>query len=128
MSASAEIFIEAQEPKARFDYLLTLRDAGGQVLAGKDVVINCEGDGSLQPAHNAKQLIRETNAEGQVRFQWFRRGIFGRDVKAVITVEGRDLPDSVVTLENTEPDYSTTSYRTKIYPYKVGGRAVWPSR
>ncbi|HEU0075850.1 MAG TPA: hypothetical protein VFS30_17765 [Dehalococcoidia bacterium] len=124
MSASAEIFIEAQEPKARFDYLLTLRDAEGQVLVGKDVVITCEGDGSLQYSHNAKQLVRETNAEGQVKFQWFRRGIFGRDVKAVVTVEGRDLPDSVVTLEPTDPEYSTTSFRTRVYPMKVPHRPV----
>jgi hypothetical protein len=124
LSASAEIFIEAQEPKARFDYLLTLRDAAGQILAGKDVVITCEGDGSLQSAHNAKQLIRETNAEGQVKFQWFRRGIFGRDVKAVVNVEGRDMPDSVVTLESVEPEYSSTSYRTRIYPLKVPRRGV----
>ena len=124
MSASAEIFIEAQEPKARFDYLLTLRDAEGQILAGKDVRITCEGDGSLQSAHNAKELTRETNDEGQVKFQWFRRGIFGRDVKAMITVEGRDLPDSVVTLESIEPEYSTTSYRTRIYPLKVPPRRV----
>jgi hypothetical protein len=123
LSASAEIFIEAQEPKARFDYLLTLRDAAGQILAGKDVVITCEGDGSLQSAHNAKQLIRETNAEGQVKFQWFRRGIFGRDVKAVINVEGKD-PGTAVTLETTEPEYSTTSYRTRIYPLKVPRKSV----
>ena len=128
MSASAEIFIESQEPKARFDYLLTLRDANGNIIAGKDVLITCEGDGSLQSAHNAKELVRETDAEGQVKFQWFRRGIFGRDVKAIVTVEGRDLPDSVVTLESVEPEYSSTSYRTKIYPFRVGGRSVWPQR
>ena len=121
MSASAEIFIQAQEPKARFDYLLTLRDADGQILAGKDVLISIEGDGSLQPSHNAKDLVRETNAEGQVKFQWFRRGIFGRDVNAILNVEGRDLPDSVVTLESTEPEYSTTSFRTKLYS-KLRGR------
>jgi hypothetical protein len=123
LSPSAEIFVEAQEPKARFDYKATLRDANGQILAGKDIVITCEGDGSLQSAHNAKQLTREANAEGQVKFQWFRRGIFGRDVKATINVEGRD-PGSVVTLESTEPEYSTTSYRTRIYPLKVPHRPV----
>jgi hypothetical protein len=127
LSASAEIFIESQEPKARFDYQLTLRDAAGNILAGKDVVISCEGDGSLQPAHNAKELVRETNAEGQVKFQWFRRGIFGRDVKAVVSVEGRE-PESIVTLESIEPEYSSTSYRTKIYPYKVGGKSYYPRR
>jgi len=124
LSASAEIFIEAQEPKARFDYKVTLRDANGQPLAAKDVVITCDGDGSLQPAHNAKQLVRETNADGEVKFQWFRRGIFGRDVKAMVSVEGRDLPDSQVTLESTEPNYATTSYRTKIYPLKVPPKRV----
>ena len=123
MSPSAEIFVEAQEPKARFDYKATLRDANGQILAGKDIVITCEGDGSLQTAHNAKQLTRETNADGEVKFQWFRRGIFGRDVKAVINVEGKD-PGTAVTLETTEPEYSTTSYRTKIYPLKVPRKSV----
>ncbi len=115
MSASAEIFIQAQEPKARFDYMLTLHDANGQILPGMDVVITCEGDGSLQPSHNAKELVRETNAEGQAKFQWFRRGIFGRDVKTVLNVEVRDLPDAVVTLETTEAAYATTSYQTKVY-------------
>jgi hypothetical protein len=118
LSQSAEIFIEAQEPKARFDYKVTLRDANGQSLAGKDVVITCDGDGSLQPAHNAKELVRETNADGEVKFQWFRRGIFGRDVHAVVSVEGRD-EGTEVALETTEPDYSTTSYRTKIYPMRI---------
>jgi hypothetical protein len=123
LSPSAEIFVEAQEPKARFDYKATLRDSTGQVLVGKDIVITCEGDGSLQTGHNAKELVRETNAEGEVKFQWFRRGIFGRDVKAVVTVEGRD-PGTEVTLETTEPEYSTTSYRTRIYPLKVPHRPV----
>ena len=123
MSPSADIFVEAQEPKARFDYKATLRDANGQILAGKDIVITCEGDGSLQTAHNAKQLTRETNADGEVKFQWFRRGIFGRDVKAVINVEGKD-PGTAVTLETTEPEYSTTSYRTRIYPLKVPRKSV----
>ncbi len=122
MSAIAEIFIEAQEPKARFDYLLTLRDADGQILAGKNVVITCEGDGSLQPGHDAKELTRETNAEGQARFQWFRRGIFGRDVKAILNLEAPDLPDSVVTLESTETEFSTTSFRTKVYSKLRGKR------
>ncbi len=122
MSAIAEIFIEAQEPKARFDYLLTLRDADGQILAGKNVVITCEGDGSLQPSHNAKELNRETNAEGQARFQWFRRGIFGRDVKAILNLEAPDMADSVVTLESTETEFSTTSFRTKVYSKLRGKR------
>jgi hypothetical protein len=128
LSASAEIFIESAEPKARFDYVLTLRDANGEILAGKDVVLSCEGDGSLQPRHDAKEIVRETNDEGQIKFQWFRRGIFGRDIKAMIYVEGRDLPDSVVTLESTEPEYSSTSYRTKVHPWHFQGRTVWPSR
>jgi len=122
LSAIAEIFIEAQEPKARFDYLLTLRDAAGQILAGKDVVITCEGDGSLQPSHNAKELTRQTNADGQARFQWFRRGIFGRDVKAILNLEAPDLPDSVVTLESTETEFSTTSFRTTVYSTLRGKR------
>lgn len=126
MSDSVSIFVDEHDPKSRFDYTVTLRDASGQPLAGKDVVISCEGDGSLQPGHNAKELVRETNAEGQVTFQWFRRGIFGRDVRATVSAKGRDLPNAQVTLESTEPEYSSTSYRTKKWPLKVGGKSVWP--
>jgi len=125
VKASAEIFVENADPKTRFPFKLTLCDAGGQPLPAKDVLISVEGDGSLQQGHNAKTLTRETNASGEVEFSWFRRSIFGRDAKAVVSVEPRDLPDAQIKLEATELDQVNTSYRTKIYPLKVGGRNIY---
>lgn len=123
MKASVGIFVESGDPRSRFNYRLTLRDASGQPLAG-DVVLSVEGDGSLQPGHDAKTITRETDAQGEVLFAWFRRSIFGRDVKATVSAEPRNLPDAQVTLDPAEVETLNTSYRTRTYPLKVGGRAI----
>jgi hypothetical protein len=116
VKTSVGILVDSQDPKSRFNYKLTLRDASGAVLAGKDVVLSVEGDGSLQPGHDAKTMTRETNAQGEIVFAWFRRSIFGRDVKATVSAEPRNLPDAEVTLEPTEVEMLNTSYRTRTYP------------
>ena len=123
MKASVGIFVESGDPRSRFNYRLTLRDASGQPLAG-DVVLSVEGDGSLQPGHDAKTITRETDAQGEVLFAWFRRSIFGRDVKATVSAEPRNLPDAEVTLDPAEVETLNTSYRTRTYPLRVGGRAI----
>jgi hypothetical protein len=119
LSASVAIIVESTDPKSRFDYKITLSGADGKPITGADVVVSVEGDGSLQPGHDAKQLTRETNAAGEALVSWFRRSIFGRDVKATVTAAARDLPEAVVTLEPTAIETSTTSYRTRTYPLKV---------
>jgi hypothetical protein len=116
VNASAAIFVEKGDPRSRFNYKLTLHDANGQPLAGKDVVLSIEGPGSLQPGHDAKSITRETDAQGEVLFAWFRRSIFGRDINATVSVEPRDLPDAQITLEPAEVDNVQTSYRTRTYP------------
>ena len=125
MKASADIFVENGDPRTRFPFKLTLSDATGQPLPAKDVLLSVEGDGSLQQGHDAKTLTRETNAHGEVEFSWFRRSIFGRDAKAIVSVEPRDLPDAQITLEPIELEQVNTSYRTKIYPLKVSGRNIY---
>jgi hypothetical protein len=125
VKASVGIFVESGDPTSRFNYKLTLRDADGQPLPGQDVVLSVEGDGSLQPGHDAKTMTRETNAQGEIVFAWFRRSIFGRDVKATVSSEPRNLPDAKVELEPTEVQTLNTGFRTKTYPLKVGGRNIW---
>ena len=125
MEASVAIFVESTDPRSRFDYKVTLKDAGGQPLANRDVVLSVDGDGSLQTGFNSKQIVRETNAEGEMLFSWFRRSIFGRDVKATVSAEPKDLPDAEITLESTEVEFVNTSYRTKTYPLRVGGRNIY---
>jgi len=125
LDASVGIFMESTDPKSRFDFKVTLNDAAGQPLAGRDVVLSVQGDGSLQPGHDAKTMTRETDAQGEVVFSWFRRSIFGRDVKATVSAEPRDLPDAELTLETTEIEALNTSYRTRTYPLRVGGQNIY---
>jgi hypothetical protein len=122
---SVGIIVEKTDPRARFDYKVTLRDGTGQALAAKDVLLAVEGDGSLQPGHDAKSITRETNAEGEILFSWFRRSIFGRDVKATVSAEPRDLPDAQIDLESAEVEQVNTSYRTRTYPLRVGGKNIY---
>jgi hypothetical protein len=70
-------------------------------------------------------MTRETNADGEIEFSWFRRSIFGRDVKATVSAEPKDLPDAQITLEPTELEQTNTSYRTKTYPLRIGGRNIY---
>jgi hypothetical protein len=116
VKASVAIFVEKGDPRSRFNYKLTVCDAKGQPLAGKDVVLSVDGPGSLQPGHDAKSMTRETDAQGEVLFAWFRRSIFGRDINATVSVEPRDLPDAQISLEPTEIENLQTSYRTRTYP------------
>lgn len=117
MSASVGILVESTDPRSRFNYKLTLKAADGKPLARHDVVLRVEGDGSLQTTHDAKQIVRETDAAGEITFAWFRRSIFGRDVKATVSAEASDLAGAEVTLEPAEAEKMVnTSYRTRTWP------------
>lgn len=83
---------------SRHSYRLTLQGANGEPLAGREVTVRIEGDGSLAPTFDAKEMKRETDDEGCLLITWYRRGIFTRGVKATLTVLAPD-PDVVVSLE-----------------------------
>jgi hypothetical protein len=87
VSASASISVDAGEPTVRLIFRLTLTGAGGAPVAGEEVVFRVEGDGSLQPRHDAKDLRRVTDASGQAEITWYRRSIFGRHVRATLSVD-----------------------------------------
>ncbi|HEY4684596.1 MAG TPA: hypothetical protein VII57_00985 [Dehalococcoidia bacterium] len=83
---------------SRHVYRLTLRDASGQPLVGKEVVVALQGDGSLAPGFSSKEVRREMDEAGAALVMWYRRGISGRDVKAVLSVTDAP-PDSSVAFE-----------------------------
>lgn len=99
-SVSVPIFVQATDATSRLYYKATLT-RGGQPVANEEVTVSLEGDGSLQPGHDAKSIIRETDASGVVPVTWYRRSIFGRDVKATLTV-ATPHADCSLTLEPTE--------------------------
>ncbi|MPZ48242.1 MAG: hypothetical protein GEU75_02835 [Dehalococcoidia bacterium] len=109
-SANASIFEPKLSNNGQLHFELTLRDSAGQPIAGRDVRVSLDGDGSLAPRRSVKDVVRETNAEGSARVTWYRSSIFGRDVHATLSVE-TDL-DAALTLTRLEREQVQTGPRT----------------
>jgi hypothetical protein len=107
-SVSLPIALKAEDPTSRLHYKATVTRSG-QPASGEIRVV-LEGDGSLQPGHSAKELVRETDASGAALITWYRRSIFGRDIKATLTVIAPD--DCSTRVEETEaPSNLHTGWR-----------------
>jgi hypothetical protein len=85
--ASIPIFTENGSNTVRMSFRFTVKQADGSPLAGEECTVTLEGDGSLAPRHDSKRIYRTTNSEGGSEAIWYRRGIYGRDVHATLTVE-----------------------------------------
>jgi hypothetical protein len=106
MSAVSESISEpADSAVGRLNYELIVTRAG-QPVAGEEIVVRLEGDGSLAPSFSSKEIRRETDAEGRALITWYRRGIYGRRVRATITAEapgdGPNLALEPITGERAE--------------------------
>jgi hypothetical protein len=106
-SVSVPISLAASEATSRLHFKASVTRSG-QPATAEEVKVTLVGDGSLQPGHDAKQLVRETDASGVASVTWYRRSIFGRDIKATLTVESSHS-DCAVTLEPVEapPAFNT---------------------
>jgi hypothetical protein len=109
--ATAPIAEAKSSNVGQLTFEVKLTTADGSSIAGQDVRVSLEGDGSLAPRFDAKEVVRETNAEGVARATWYRRGIFGRDVKAQISATS-PIPDSVVTLRSLSREEAPAAPRT----------------
>jgi hypothetical protein len=101
-SASIPIFTENGSNTVRTSFKLTARKLDGSPLTGEECTITLEGDGSLAPRHDSKRILRTTNAEGAAEVIWYRRGIYGRDVHATLSVES-PVAESTVSIEANAP-------------------------
>jgi hypothetical protein len=106
-SASISISEPASSSVARITYELKLTTANGEPIEGEELTVVLEGDGSLQTGFSSKQVLRTTDADGVERVSWFRRGIYGRNVKATLSVT-TTREDAQVFLAQV-PDESTES-------------------
>jgi hypothetical protein len=86
-STSIPIFTESGSNTVRMSFKLSARKPDGSPLTGEECTVTLEGDGSLAPRHDSKRILRTTNAEGSAEVVWYRRGIYGRDVHATLSVE-----------------------------------------
>jgi hypothetical protein len=106
-SVSVPISLAASEATSRLHFKVSVTRSG-QPAPAEEVKVTLVGDGSLQPGHDAKQLVRESDAAGVASVTWYRRSIFGRDIKATLTVESSHS-DCALTLEPVEapPAFNT---------------------
>jgi hypothetical protein len=78
------------------------RKADGSPLTGEECTVTLEGDGSLAPRHDSKRIYRTTNGDGVAEIIWYRRGIYGRDIRATLSVES-PAEGSSLSIEAKEP-------------------------
>ena len=101
-TTSIAIFTENGSNTVRMSFRFVARKPDGSPLAGEECTVTLEGDGSLAPRHDSKRIFRTTNSEGAAEVVWYRRGIYGRDVHANLSVES-PREGSSVTIEATTP-------------------------
>ena len=101
-STSTAIFTENGSNTVRISFKFTARKQDGSPLTGEECTVTLEGDGSLAPRHDSKRILRTTNNDGAAEVVWYRRGIYGRDVHATLSVES-PVEGSSVTIEATTP-------------------------
>lgn len=101
-TASIPIFTENGSNTVRMSFKLVAKKPDGSALTGEECTITLEGDGSLAPRHDSKRILRTTNSDGAAEVIWYRRGIYGRDVHAILAVNS-PVADSTVSIEANAP-------------------------
>jgi hypothetical protein len=94
-------------------YDVLVKSPAGEPLEGVQLKVTLRGDGSLSPTFDSKEILRHTDADGVAHVTWFRRNIWGRNVKCVLAVEATDADGAGIALEQRdEPPPEETGPRT----------------
>ena len=109
----SKVSIEIVEAKssnvARRGFAIHIKNADGSPAAGAGLEITLDGPGSLAYAFSAKDQRREADANGVVKIDWYRKGIFDRDIKATVSVAA-SAPGATLSYEEIVPETANTSY------------------
>src|SRR6187401_1151038 len=107
------VSIDITEPRssniARRSFAIHVKNADGSPAAGGTIEITLDGPGSLAYAFSAKDQRREADANGIVKLDWYRKGIFDRDIKATISIAA-SAAGATLTYEEIVPETANTSY------------------
>jgi len=101
-NTSIPIFTENGSNTVRMSFKLVAKKPDGSPLNGEECTVTLEGDGSLAPRHDSKRIYRTTNSDGAAEVIWYRRGIYGRDIHATLSVEC-PAENSTLTIEANAP-------------------------
>ena len=119
--SATSVAIQIEEARnsngARHAYIVKITSNDGSPAAGVEAIATLDGPGSLSPAFSAKEQKRAVDASGAARIDWFRRGIYDRDIHATITVSV-SLVGAKLSVEEIEPEHSNTSYNLPTKPLK----------
>ena len=108
-TASIEINEAKTSNVARRTFALRVTKSDGSPVAGAGIEIALDGPGSLAYAFSAKDQRREADASGTVKIDWYRKGIFDRDIKATISIAA-SAADAALSYEEIVPETANTSY------------------
>lgn len=117
-NVSIEIVEAKTSNVARRAFAVRVTKPDGSPAAGATLSIELNGPGSLAYAFSAKDQRREADANGTIKIDWYRKGIFDRDIKGTITVTAR-LEDADVAFEEVDPDTANTSYNLPTKPLRI---------
>ena len=118
MSVTATIDIFEPKDSAAVNHVYKVRvTRDGSPLAGAEIVFALEGSGSLASQFSAKEAKRETDAAGETQAGWYRRSIWGRDIRATITATVEQT-GAQISFEEIMPEVSRTSYNLPTKPLR----------
>jgi hypothetical protein len=112
-TASTQIFTDKSSNVGRMYFRISVRNTDGSPLAGVELRVTLEGDGSLQPNFDSKSVVRTTGDDGNAEVTWYRRNIFSRNIKATLTVTSADQSSTVVLEETEAPSEVKTAWTPK---------------
>jgi hypothetical protein len=111
--ADNNLTIEIVEAKtsnvARRAFAVRVLKADGSPAAGQTLEVTLAGPGSLAYAFSAKDQRKETDANGTTKIDWYRKGIFDRDIKATISASA-SVEDADLSYVEVNPETANTSY------------------
>jgi hypothetical protein len=111
--ADSKVTIEISEAKssnvARRGFAIKVSNADGSPAPGALIEVALDGPGSLAYAFSAKDQRREADANGIIKIDWYRKGIFDRDIKGTISVT-TPVAGAGLSYEEIVPETANTSY------------------
>jgi hypothetical protein len=97
---------------SRLYYEISLRSATGEPVSDQELKVALAGDGSLAPGFDSKEIVRRTGEDGVAHVTWYRRNIWGRAVKATLTVSAASEDAQLRIEQRDEPPPEETGPRT----------------
>ena len=117
-TAEVSIAESATSSNVRLYWQIVVKSASGEPAPGAEVKVNLVGDGSLAPQFDSKEVSRVTEEDGTANVTWYRRNIWGRGVKATLTVSAPEESQSVALEAMSEAPAELIGPRTEWTPQR----------